>query len=110
MKSFSTEKFIQVGYRYVTKSQGRFYLYLAIVCTLLVVLDAGSVELIKGMKLKTFDTIMKNRILFNKGDSDIMIVDIDEGSLSAMAKEYGRWPWPRQVFAEFLELLQEQKP
>ena len=110
MKSFSTEKFIQVGYRYVTKSQGRFYLYLAVVCTLLVVLDAGSVELIKGMKLKTFDTIMKNRILFNKGDSDIMIVDIDEGSLSAMAKEYGRWPWPRQVFAEFLELLQEQKP
>ena len=37
-------------------------------------------------------------------------MDIDEGSLEAMAKEYGRWPWPRQVFAEFMENLEEQKP
>ncbi|MDR4492837.1 MAG: CHASE2 domain-containing protein [Nitrospirales bacterium] len=110
MKSFSTEKLIQVCYRYVTKSQGRFYLYLAVFCSLLVVLDAGSVELIKGMKLKTFDSIMKNRVLFHQADPEIVIVDIDEASLSAMAKEYGRWPWPRQVFAEFLEMIQEQAP
>ena len=110
MKSFSTEKLIQVCYRYVTQSQGRFYLYLAVVCSILVVLDAGSVELIQGMKLKTFDAIMKNRVLFHEADPDITIVDIDEASLAAMAKEYGRWPWPRQVFAEFLESLQEQDP
>ncbi|MCA9422233.1 MAG: hypothetical protein KC592_14515, partial [Nitrospira sp.] len=62
MKNLSAEKLIQVGYRYVTKSQGRFYLYLAIFCSVLVVLDAGSFELIRGMKLKTFDVIIKNRI------------------------------------------------
>lgn len=110
MKSFSTEKLIQVGYRYVTQSQGRFYLYLAIFCSILVVWDAGSVELIQGMKLKTFDVIMKNRVLFHTADPEIIIMDVDEASLSAMAKEYGRWPWPRQVFAEFLEILQEQEP
>ena len=110
MKNLSIEKLIQVGYRYVTKSQGRFYLYLAIFCSVLVVLDAGSFELIRGMKLKTFDVIMKNRILFHKADPDIVIVDIDEASLEAMAQEYGRWPWPRQVFAEFLETLEEQQP
>jgi len=110
MKSFSTEKLIQVGYRYVTQSQGRFYLYLAIFCSILVVVDAGSVELIQGMKLKTFDVIMKNRLHFHTADPEIIILDVDEASLSAMAKEYGRWPWPRQVFAEFLEILQEQKP
>ncbi|MEO8325943.1 MAG: CHASE2 domain-containing protein, partial [Nitrospirota bacterium] len=103
MKNFSVEKLIQVGYRFVTKSQGHFYLYLAIFCSILVVLDAGSFELIRGMKLKTFDVIMKNRVLFHKADPDIVIVDIDEASLEAMAQEYGRWPWPRQVFAEFLE-------
>jgi CHASE2 domain-containing sensor protein len=27
-----------------------------------------------------------------------------------MAKEYGRWPWPRQVFGEFVEQLESQKP
>jgi len=110
MKTFSTEDLIQVGYRYVTQSQGRFYLYLAVFCSLLVLVDAGSVELIKGMKLKTFDVIMKNRVFYHTADPDIVIADIDEASLAAMAKEYGRWPWPRQVFAEFLELLQEQNP
>lgn len=110
MKNFSGEKLIQIGYRYVTKSQGRFYLYLAVFCSILVVLDAGSFELIRGMKLKTFDVIMKNRVLFQKADPDVVIVDIDEASLEAMAQEYGRWPWPRQVFAEFLEMLQEQHP
>jgi len=110
MKNLSVEKLIQVGYRYVTKSQGRFYLYLAVFCSILVVLDAGSVEVIRGMKLKTFDVIMKHRVLFQKADPNIVIVDIDEASLEAMAKEYGRWPWPRQVFAEFLEMLQEQHP
>ena len=48
MKNLSVEKLIQVGYRYVTKSQGRFYLYLAVFCSILVVLDAGSVEVIRG--------------------------------------------------------------
>lgn len=110
MKHFSTEKLVQIGYRYVTRSKGRFFLYLAVFCSLLVALDAGSVQLISGMRLKTFDAIMKHRLLFHKADPDIVIVDIDEGSLEAMAKEYGRWPWPRQVFAEFLETLQEQQP
>ena len=27
-----------------------------------------------------------------------------------MAKEYGRWPWPRQVLGEFLEHLEGQRP
>lgn len=110
MKTFSAERFLQLGYRYVTKSQGRFYLYLAVLCSLLVLVDASSFELIRGMKLKTFDIIMKNRVLFEKADPDIVIVDIDEASLAAMASEYGRWPWPRQVFAEFMQHLQEQEP
>ena len=110
MKNLSVEKLIQIGYRFVTKSRGWFYLYLAVFCSILVVLDAGSVEVIRGMKLKTFDMIMKHRVLFQKADPGIVIVDIDEASLEAMAQEYGRWPWPRQVFAEFLEMLDEQHP
>lgn len=90
MKNLSAEKLIQVGYHYVTKSQGRFYLYLAVFCSILVMLDVGTFELIQGMKLKTFDLIIKNRVLFQKADPDIVIVDIDEASLEAMAKEYGR--------------------
>lgn len=110
MKNFSTERLLRIGYRYITKSQGRFYLYLAIFCSLLVMVDVGSVQLIRGMKLKTFDIIMKHRVFFHQAAPDIVIIDIDEGSLAAMAKEYGRWPWPRQVLAEFLGILQDQEP
>jgi len=41
---------------------------------------------------------------------DVVIADIDEKSLAAMAPEFGRWPWPRQVFGEFVEKLEAQKP
>ena len=101
---------IQLGYRYVYRSKGRFYIYLAIFCSLIALLDATVFHMIRGMRFRSYDLIMKNRISYHKADSDIIIVDIDEGSLEAMAKEYGRWPWPRQVFAEFMENLVEQKP
>jgi len=110
MKRISIDRFIQTGYRYVARSKGRFYLYLAVFCSIIGVLDATTLHLAGGMKQKTFDLIMKNRILYREADSEILIIDIDEASLVAMAKEYGRWPWPRQVFAEFVENLVEQSP
>ncbi len=110
MKPSSMEKLLRAGYRWVTRSKGRFYLYLAVFCSLIVIVDAVSLNLIRGMKFRTFDLIMKNRLVVQPADPSIVIVDIDEGSLAAMAEEYGRWPWPRQVFAEFLEMLEDQKP
>ena len=110
MKIFSIDSFIQTGYRYVTRSKGRFYLYLAVFCCIIGVLDATTFHLVSGMKQRTFDMVMKNRFLYQKADSEILIIDIDEASLEAMAKEYGRWPWPRQVFAEFVENLDGQGP
>jgi CHASE2 domain-containing sensor protein len=43
-------------------------------------------------------------------DPQIVIIDINEASLAAMAADYGRWPWPRQVLGEFLENLEAQQP
>ena len=62
------------------------------------------------MRDRAFDMMVKNRIVVPKADKDIIIVDINEASLSAMAKEYGRWPWPRQVFGEFVENIEAQQP
>ncbi len=106
----STDRLVQAIYHFVYRSKGRFYLYLALFCSVLVVLDATTFHLVAGMQHRTFDLIMKNRITYQVADSDVVIVDIDEGSLEAMAKDYGRWPWPRQIFAEFVENLQEQQP
>ena len=43
-------------------------------------------------------------------DPNILIVEIDEASLAHFARFYGRWPWPRHVFAETLAGLSEYEP
>ncbi len=92
------------------KLSNNFYLYLCALLTLLVLLDANVFQVGQNMRDRAFDLMVKNRIVMPKADPDIVIVDINEASLSAMAKDYGRWPWPRQVFGEFIENIEAQKP
>jgi CHASE2 domain-containing sensor protein len=92
------------------KLKSNFYLYLATVFTLLLLLDAGIFHRGEGMRDKAFDFVVKHRIFQPKADKDIVIIDINEASLAAFAKEYGRWPWPRQVLGEFVENIQAQNP
>ncbi len=92
------------------KLKNNFYIYLATLFTLLVLLDAGVFHVGENMRDKAFDFMVKHRVVQPKPDKDIVIVDINEASLAALAKEYGRWPWPRQVLGEFVENVQAQKP
>ena len=92
------------------KLKNNFYIYLATLFTLLVLLDASAFHVGENMRDKAFDFMIKNRVLQPTADRDIVIVDINEASLAAFAKEYGRWPWPRQVLGEFVENVQAQKP
>ena len=92
------------------KLKNNFYLYLATLFTLLVLLDAGVFHVGQNMRDKAFDFMVKHRVLAPTPDADIVIVDINEASLAAFAKEYGRWPWPRQVLGEFVENIQAQSP
>ena len=87
-----------------------FYLYLAGLFTLLAVADATFLHLTTNMKQGAFDMLVRYRLVVPKPDPNIVIVDINEASLSAMAKEYGRWPWPRQVLGEFVEQIEKQQP
>lgn len=87
-----------------------FYLYLSALLTVLVLLDASVFHVGENMRDRAFDMMVKNRIVVAKPDADIVIIDINEASLSAMSAEYGRWPWPRQVLGEFLENIEAQQP
>ena len=92
------------------KLKNNFYIYLATLFTLLILLDAGVFHVGENMRDKAFDFMVKHRVFQPKADPNIVIVDINEASLAAFAKEYGRWPWPRQVLGEFVENIQAQKP
>lgn len=87
-----------------------FYLYLAVVFTLFAVLDATVLHATGNMRQAAFDMMLRYRIVTPKPDPNIVIVDINEASLAAMAPDYGRWPWPRQVLGEFVEQLEKQQP
>lgn len=43
-------------------------------------------------------------------DRDIVVLDIDEPTLEAMAPEYGRYPWTRAVYGALIEGLARQRP
>jgi CHASE2 domain-containing sensor protein len=87
-----------------------FYLYLAVLFTLLAVADTAFFHVTTNMRQAAFDAMVRYRIVVPKADPDIVIVDINEASLAAMAKDFGRWPWPRQVLGEFLENVEKQQP
>lgn len=99
-----------IGNRIGLRLQRNFYLYSAALFTLLALLDAASLNLIVGMRQKAFDTMVRNRLVVAEPAADILIVDIDEKTLAAMAPEYGRWPWPRQVLGEFVAKIAAQQP
>jgi CHASE2 domain-containing sensor protein len=92
------------------KLKNNFYIYLAALLTLLVLIDASVFHVGLNMRDSAFDFMVKNRIFQPKPDDDIVIVDINEASLQAFAKEFGSWPWSRQVMGEFVENIQAQKP
>ena len=86
-----------------------FYVGLAlVVCAAAVfAIATGSTA---AMKNKAYDLIMKTRFHHPAADPEIVIVDIDEPALAAMAPEYGRWPWPRNIMGELVEGIAAQHP
>lgn len=102
--------FSQCLLKQVERLQRRFYIYLAIGLTLCVALDASVFHLGENLRQKAFDLVLRSRITVPKPDPDIVIIDINEKSLAALAGDYGRWPWPREVFAEFVEAVEKQHP
>ena len=87
----------------------KFYIGLAVVMSAVAVfaIATGSTG---AMKNKAYDLIMKSRFQHPAADPEIVIIDIDEPALAAMAPEFGRWPWPRNIMGELVEGVAEQQP
>ena len=60
------------------------------------------------LKTSTYDWMLTHRFRQPAPDRDIVLIDIDERSLAAMAEDYGRWPWPRDVLATVLAGVEAQ--
>jgi CHASE2 domain-containing sensor protein len=53
------------------------------------------------------DIILKTRFSSPPPAGNILILDIDEKTLAAMSKDYGRWPWSREVLADAIQKLSD---
>jgi CHASE2 domain-containing sensor protein len=94
----------------VRRLGARAYLVLAAIFSLLIIADTGMLNLVAAAETRLFDLLISHRMATPKPDPDIVILDIDEASLAAMAAEHGRWPWPNGVFGELVDKIEKQKP
>jgi CHASE2 domain-containing sensor protein len=101
---------LHLAERFARLLKHSFYLYLAGLFSVFAVLDTTVLHFTGEMRQSAFDMMVRYRIVVPKADPDIVIVDINEASLAAMAQDYGRWPWPRQVLGEFVEQIEKQQP
>jgi adenylate cyclase len=87
----------------------RFYVVLAIVFALVGAWDQFVHPFSNALSNASFDWLMRHRPIPYRADPDIVVLDIDEASLAALAGTYGRWPWPRQVLAQVAGKLESNR-
>lgn len=75
-----------------------------------VILDIFALGVTSGLSQSTYDAMTRARIWAAAPDPRIIIIDIDESSLTRMSPEFGRWPWPRDTLATVLDFVEKQTP
>ena len=81
------------------------YLIFFILLVLLITLKIINPSFIKSISFLSFDLYQKVFTL-RKDTSEVIIIDIDEGSLS----KFGQFPWNWSIFAKIIENVNEANP
>jgi adenylate cyclase len=71
-------------------------------------IDLKWVHLTAFADTQVSDALLKFRASGLKADPGVVLVDLDDKSLAAMANVVGRFPWPRSVYGELLGELERQ--
>ena len=81
------------------------YLIFLLILILLIILKSFNPNYIKSISFLSFDMYQKV-FPIKKQDSNVVIIDIDEKSLS----KFGQFPWNRSIFAKIIENVNEANP
>ncbi len=81
------------------------YLIFFIILIILISLKIINPSLIKSISYLSFDLYQKV-FVEKKGDTDVVIIDIDETSLG----KFGQFPWSRSVFAKIIDQVKSSNP
>jgi len=86
-------------------SKYKNYLIFLLILILLIILKSFNPNYIKSISFLSFDMYQKV-FPIKKQDSNVIIIDIDEKSLS----KFGQFPWNRSIFAKIIENVNEANP
>jgi adenylate cyclase len=92
------------------KSSLRFIHVFTLLVTLLAGFEVLWPQYLLNLDGKFSDWLVKKHAAKMPADPDIIILNIDDRSLTQMEDKVGRWPWPRSVYAEVVEAIAQQKP
>ncbi|MEX2272102.1 MAG: adenylate/guanylate cyclase domain-containing protein [Vicinamibacterales bacterium] len=79
-------------------------------CAAAFVLLPGWIGLLDLPELKTYDWRVRRVARADSVHRDIVLVEINDESIRAVAKVGGRWPWPRVVLADAIDFLKRGSP
>jgi len=88
----------------------RLFAGFALAALALAALEIFSLRALLPLENRLLDRFVQWHAARLPPDPGIVIVDIDEKSLAAMQKDAGRFPWPREVYADLVLGLAAQKP
>ena len=77
---------------------------------IVVVLGLGAIGALNLPELWLYDLRIRWSTHPESLNKDIVLVEIDDGSLQALEPIVGRWPWPRAVHALLIDFLERGKP
>ena len=83
---------------------------LACAVVLAALLEFALLHWMSPLENRVGDFLLRTHAARLQADSGIVIVDIDEKSLAAMADTVGNWVWPRSVHGELVEAIERQHP
>ncbi|MEO8037696.1 MAG: adenylate/guanylate cyclase domain-containing protein [Betaproteobacteria bacterium] len=76
----------------------------------LIVVEARWLHFTEAFSNRVADFFLSSQAKSLKADADVVIVAIDERSITGMSELAGRWPWPRSVHGEVVAAIEAQKP
>ena len=81
------------------------YVIFSFILLILISLKIINPSIIKSISYLSFDLYQKV-FVEKKGDTDVVIIDIDETSLG----KFGQFPWSRSVFAKIIDQVETSNP
>lgn len=105
-KTFFKNKVTQLYFGY------GFFFFIVILIISLFIQISNINDFLTTMENRTFD--LRQSLLVGSGDKeankDIVLVTIDDASYEYLLGQYGEWPIPRDVYANFINYIEKQKP